>query len=152
MTKDDEKFMRLAIEQARIAGRLGDVPIGAVIIDCVGKLLSSGYNLRESENDPTAHAEIIAIRKAGEALGSWRLEGSALYVTIEPCLMCMGAIILARIKRLVFGSRDPKAGTVLSVYEIGSDRRLNHTVEVTEGVCAEECSALLKDFFRTLRK
>ncbi|HVY55509.1 MAG TPA: tRNA adenosine(34) deaminase TadA [Thermodesulfobacteriota bacterium] len=152
MTKDDEKFMRLAIEQARIAGRMGEVPIGAVMIDSEGKLLSSGYNLRESENDPTAHAEIIAIRKAGEALGSWRLEGSALYVTIEPCLMCMGAIILARIKRLVFGSRDPKAGTVLSVYEIGSDRRLNHTVEVTEGVCAEECSALLKDFFRILRK
>ena len=131
---------------------MGEVPIGAVITDGTDKIVSSGYNLRESGNDPTAHAEIIAIRKAGEALGSWRLEGSAIYVTIEPCIMCMGAIILARIKRLVFGARDPKAGAVFSVYEIGSDRRLNHSVEITEGICAEECSALLKDFFKTLRK
>ena len=153
MTKnEDERFMRLAIEQARIAGRMGEVPIGAVITDGEDKVVSSGYNLREAGNDPTGHAEIIAIKKAGEALGSWRLEGSVLYVTIEPCLMCMGAIILARIKRLVFGARDPKAGAVFSVYQIGNDRRLNHTVEVTEGVCAEECSALLKDFFKTLRK
>ncbi|HKQ33561.1 MAG TPA: nucleoside deaminase, partial [Thermodesulfobacteriota bacterium] len=143
MTKnEDERFMRLAIEQARIAGRMGEVPIGAVITDGGDKVVSSGYNLREAGNDPTGHAEIIAIKKAGEALGSWRLEGSVLYVTIEPCLMCMGAIILARIKRLVFGARDPKAGAVFSVYEIGDDRRLNHTVEVTEGICAGECSAL----------
>lgn len=152
MTKnEDERFMRLAIEQARIAGRMGEVPIGAVITDGEDKVISSGYNLREAGNDPTGHAEIIAIKKAGEALGSWRLEGSVLYVTIEPCLMCMGAIILARIKRLVFGARDPKAGAVFSVYEIGNDRRLNHTVEATEGICAGECSALLKDFFKTLR-
>ncbi len=149
---EDERFMRLAIEQARIAGRMGEVPIGCVITDGADKVVSSGYNLREEGNDPTAHAEIIAIKKAGEALGSWRLEGSVLYVTVEPCLMCMGAIILARIKRLVFGARDPKAGAVFSVYEIGSDRRLNHTVEVTEGICAGECSALLTDFFKTLRK
>lgn len=149
---DDEKFMNLAIEQARIAGRAGEVPIGAVITDGTDKIVSSGYNFREAGNDPTAHAEIIAIRKAGEACGSWRLEGSTIYVTIEPCLMCLGAIILARIKRLVFGARDPKAGAVFSVYEIGNDRRLNHTVEVTEGICADECSALLKDFFKTLRK
>jgi tRNA(adenine34) deaminase len=153
MTKnEDERFMRLAIEQARIAGRMGEVPIGAVITDGEDKVVSSGYNLREAGNDPTGHAEIIAIKKAGEALGSWRLEGSVLYVTIEPCLMCMGAIILARIKRLVFGARDPKAGAVFSVYEIGNDRRLNHAVEVTEGICAGECSALLTDFFKTLRK
>jgi len=152
MKNEDERFMRLAIEQARIAGRMGEVPIGAVITDGGDKIVSSGYNLREAGNDPTGHAEIIAIKKAGEALGSWRLEGSVLYVTIEPCLMCMGAIILARIKRLVFGARDPKAGAVFSVYEIGSDRRLNHTVEVTEGICAGECSALLTDFFKTLRK
>jgi tRNA(adenine34) deaminase len=149
---DDERFMRLAIEQARIAGRMGEVPIGAVITDGADKAVSSGYNLREAGNDPTAHAEIIAIKNAGEALGSWRLEGATIYVTIEPCLMCMGAIILARIKRLVFGARDPKAGAVFSVYEIGNDRRLNHTVEVTEGICMEECSNLLKDFFKTLRK
>jgi tRNA(adenine34) deaminase len=153
MTKnDDEKFMRLAIEQAQIAGRIGEVPIGAVITDGRDIIVSSGYNLRESGNDPTAHAEVIAIRKAGEVFGSWRLEGATIYVTIEPCLMCMGAIILARIGRLVFGARDPKAGAVFSVYDIGNDRRLNHTVEVTEGVCTEECSSLLKDFFKTLRK
>jgi tRNA(adenine34) deaminase len=153
MTKnDDEKFMRLAIEQAQIAGRIGEVPIGAVITDGRDIIVSSGYNLREAGNDPTAHAEVIAIRRAGEVFGSWRLEGATIYVTIEPCLMCMGAIILARIGRLVFGARDPKAGAVFSVYDIGNDRRLNHTVEVTEGVCTEECSSLLKDFFKTLRK
>ena len=149
MTKnDDEKFMRLAIEQAQIAGRMGEVPIGAVITDGSGNIVSSGYNLREAGNDPTAHAEVIAIRKAGEG----RLEGATLYVTIEPCLMCLGAVILARIGRLVFGARDPKAGAVFSVYDIGNDCRLNHTVEVAEGVCMEECSSLLKDFFKTLRK
>lgn len=126
--------------------------MGAVITDSSDKIVSTGYNLRESGNDPTAHAEVIAIRRAGEALGSWRLEGAALYVTIEPCLMCMGAVILARIGRLVFGARDPKAGAVFSVYDIGNDCRLNHAVEVTEGVCTEECSSLLKDFFKTLRK
>ena len=153
MTKnDDEKFMRLAIEQAQIAGRMGEVPIGAVITDGSGNIVSSGYNLREAGNDPTAHAEVIAIRKAGEVFGSWRLEGATLYVTIEPCLMCLGAVILARIGRLVFGARDPKAGAVFSVYDIGNDCRLNHTVEVAEGVCTEECSSLLKDFFKTLRK
>ncbi len=152
MTKNDEKFMRLAIEEAEIAGRMGEVPIGAVITDQEGNILSSGYNLRETGNDPTAHAEVVAIRKAGEISGSWRLEGATLYVTIEPCLMCMGAIILARIRRLVFGARDPKAGAVFSVYEIGNDRRLNHMVEVTEGVCTEECSVLLRDFFKTLRE
>lgn len=131
---------------------MGEVPIGAVITDGGGNIVSSGYNLREAGNDPTAHAEVVAIRKAGEAFGSWRLEGAAIYVTIEPCLMCMGAVILARIGRLVFGARDPKAGAVFSVYDLGNDRRLNHTVEVAEGVCMEECSSLLKDFFKTLRK
>lgn len=149
---DDEKFMRLAIEQAQIAGRGGEVPIGAVITDQTGNIISSGYNFREAGNDPTGHAEIIAIRKAGQASGSWRLEGATIYVTIEPCLMCLGAIILARLRRLVFGARDPKAGAVFSVYDIGNDCRLNHTVEITEGVCMEECSNLLKDFFKTLRK
>jgi tRNA(adenine34) deaminase len=150
--KDDEKFMRQAIEQAQIAGRMGEVPIGAVITDGRDHVVSSGYNLREAGNDPTAHAEIIAIREAGRAFGSWRLEGATIYVTIEPCLMCLGAIILARLSRLVFGARDPKAGAVFSVYDIGNDRRLNHTVDVTEGICMEECSNLLKDFFKTLRK
>ena len=148
---DDEKFMRLAIEQAQIAGRMGEVPIGAVITDKSGGIVSSGYNLREAANDPTAHAEIIAIKKAGEALGSWRLEGTTIFVTIEPCLMCVGAIILARISRLVFGARDPKAGAVVSVYTIGNDCRLNHKFEVSEGIYMDECSNLIKDFFKTLR-
>lgn len=149
---DDEKFMRLAIEQAEIAGRMGEVPIGAVITDSSQQPISTGHNLREHTNDPTAHAEIIAIRKAGEKFASWRLEGSTIYVTVEPCVMCIGAIILARIDRLVFGARDPKAGAVISVYNLGADSRLNHIVEITEGICEEECSNLLKDFFRTLRK
>lgn len=149
---DDERCMRLAIEQAQIAGRMGEVPIGAVITDKSGQVISNGYNLREASNDPTAHAEILAIRKSGEALGSWRLEGTTVFVTIEPCLMCVGAIILARIGRLVFGARDPKAGAVVSVYTIGSDCKLNHEFEVIEGVCKDDCSNLIKDFFKTLRR
>jgi len=149
---DDERLMRLAIEQAEIAGRIGEVPIGAVIADSSEQLISTGHNLRERTNDPTAHAEIIAIRKAGEKLQSWRLEGSTIYVTVEPCVMCIGAIILARIRRLVFGAKDPKAGAVSSVYSLGADSRLNHIVEITEGICEEECSNMLKDFFRNLRK
>lgn len=149
---DDERFMRLAIEQAEIAGRIGEVPIGAVIADSSEQLISTGHNLRERTNDPTAHAEIIAIRKAGEKLQSWRLEGATIYITVEPCVMCIGAIILARIRRLVFGAKDPKAGAVSSVYSLGADSRLNHIVEITEGICEEECSNMLKDFFRNLRK
>lgn len=149
---DDERFMRLAIEQAEIAGRIGEVPIGAVITDSSEQLISTGHNLRERTNDPTAHAEIIAIRKAGEKLQSWRLEGATIYITVEPCVMCIGAIILARIRRLVFGAKDPKAGAVSSVYSLGADSRLNHIVEITEGICEEECSNMLKDFFRNLRK
>jgi len=149
---DDEKFMRLAIEQAKIAWRLGEVPIGAVITDRLSKVISSGHNLRETTNDPTAHAEVVAIKKAAENTSSWRLDGSSLYVTIEPCVMCMGAIVLSRISRLVFGARDPKAGAVGSIYNIGTDNKLNHTIEYKEGVCSEECSRLLKEFFTTLRK
>lgn len=148
---DDEKYMRLAIEQAEIAGRIGEVPIGAVITDESGRIISTGHNLRESANDPTAHAEIIAIKKAGKELSSWRLDGATIYVTVEPCVMCIGAIILARISRLVFGARDPKAGAVISVYNIGRENKLNHRIEFTEGVCRDECSNLLKDFFRSLR-
>lgn len=148
---NDEKNMRLALAEAEAAGRMGEVPIGSVITDSTGNILSRGHNLRESSNDPTAHAEIIAIKKAAESLGSWRLEGTVIYVTLEPCLMCMGAIILARVGRLVFGARDPKAGAVVSVLNSGSYERLNHSVPFTEGVCEEECEALLKDFFRSLR-
>ncbi|MGB3365181.1 MAG: tRNA adenosine(34) deaminase TadA [Thermodesulfobacteriota bacterium] len=152
MTENDRKFMLLAIEQAQLAGSIGEVPIGSVITDQNHHLISTGHNLRESSHDPTAHAEIIAIRQASEKLQSWRMEGATLYVTLEPCTMCIGAIVLARISRLVFGARDPKAGAVYSVYNIGTDDKLNHNVEVIEGVCETECSDLLKDFFKDLRK
>lgn len=152
MTDYDRKFILLAIEQAQLAGSIGEVPIGAIITDKHNNLISSGYNLRESNHDPTAHAEIIAIRKASEKTGSWRLDEMTLYVTIEPCPMCMGAIVLSRINRLVFGARDPKAGSVFSLYNIGTDNKLNHKVEVKEGVCEIECSNLLKEFFKTLRQ
>ena len=151
MTENDSKFMLLAIEQAQLAGSIGEVPIGAVITDQNNNLISSGYNLRETSQDPTAHAEVIAIRNASEKLGSWRMEETTLYVTLEPCAMCIGAIVLARIDRLVFGARDPKAGAVYSVFNIGTDTKLNHSVEVREGVLETECSALLKDFFSKLR-
>jgi tRNA(adenine34) deaminase len=152
MTDNDRKFILLAIEQAQLAGSMGEVPIGAVITDKDNNLISSGYNLRESNHDPTAHAEIIAIKKASQKLSSWRLDGATLYVTIEPCPMCMGAIVLSRINRLVFGARDPKAGSVFSLYNIGTDNKLNHNVEVKEGVCEIECSNLLREFFKTLRQ
>ena len=151
MTDNDRKFILLAIEQAQLAGSIGEVPIGAVITDQNNNLISSAHNLRETNQDPTAHAEIIAIRQASEKLQNWRMEGTTLYVTLEPCAMCIGAIVLARIDRLVFGARDPKAGAVYSVYNIGTDNKLNHTVEVVEGVCEAECSNLLKDFFKDLR-
>ena len=149
--KEDEKFMRLAIEEALEAGRVGEVPVGAVITDSSNNVISAGYNLREISNDPTAHAEVLAIRKAAEELGSWRLEGCTLYVTLEPCAMCMGAIVLSRIERLVFGAKDEKAGAVVSKYGIGTDNMLNHRVEYTEGVLSRECSEMLKEFFATLR-
>ncbi len=151
MTENDRKFMLLAIEQAQLARSIGEVPIGAVITDQNNNLISSGYNLRETSQDPTAHAEVIAIRNASEKLGSWRMEKTTLYVTLEPCAMCIGAIVLARIDSLVFGARDPKAGAVYSVFNIGTDTKLNHSVEVREGVLETECSALLKDFFSKLR-
>ncbi len=151
MTDYDRKFMLLAIEQAQIAGSVGEVPVGAVVADKDNKVLAAAHNLRETNQDPTAHAEIVAVRQASENTGSWRMDGTTLYVTLEPCAMCMGAIVLARIRRLVFGARDPKAGAVFSVYNIGIDNKLNHSLEVIEGVYELECSNLLKDFFSTRR-
>ena len=147
-----ENHLQGLIEQAQIARGIGEVPIGAVIVDKDNALLSSGHNLRETHQDPTAHAEIIAIRKASEKMGSWRMEGTTLYVTLEPCAMCIGAIVLSRISRLVFGARDSKAGAVFSVYNIGVDNKLNHNLEVIEGLFETECSNLLKEFFQTLRQ
>lgn len=147
----DHKYMGLALSEAEKAGDKGEVPVGAVIV--VGEtVVAKGHNLREANNDPTAHAEMIAIRKAAKKLDSWRLLNSTLYVTVEPCIMCIGAIVLARIPRLVFGCLDPKGGAVGSLYDISNDKRLNHRVKVTSGVMAEEAQALLKDFFKKLRK
>lgn len=142
--------MQQALAEAEAAMRLGEVPIGAVVV-CDGQVVGRGYNLRETSNDPTSHAEMVAIRQAAAALGSWRLLDCSLYVTLEPCVMCMGAIILARIPRLVYACRDPRAGAVGSIYDFSQDERFNHRVSVTEGVLAEECSAMLSSFFRELR-
>ncbi|MGE5654214.1 MAG: tRNA adenosine(34) deaminase TadA [Bacillota bacterium] len=147
---NDESCMRLAIEAALEAQAIGEVPIGAVIVRD-GQVIGRGFNRRESWRDPTAHAEMIAIRQASETLGGWRLPGTTMYVTLEPCPMCAGAMMLARIERLVFGVRDPKGGCVGSIYNLVQEPRFNHRLEVTEGVLAEECGALLKNFFRNLR-
>jgi tRNA(adenine34) deaminase len=146
----DQCFMQQALQEASIAETLREVPIGAVIVR-QGVIVGRGHNLRESHNDPTAHAEMVAIRQAAQTLGSWRLLDCTLYVTLEPCVMCMGAIILARIPRLVFGCRDPRAGAVGSIYDFSRDQRFNHRVLVDEGVLVDECSEQLSSFFRQLR-
>ena len=147
---DDTTYMQAAIAEAQLARAKGEVPIGAVIVH-EGQVIGRGHNLRETSNDPTSHAEMVAIRQAAEAIGHWRLLETTLYVTLEPCVMCMGAIILARIPRLVYACRDPRAGAVGSIYDFSSDERFNHKVEVVEGVLGAECSALLSGFFQELR-
>ena len=142
----DERLMRLALEQAERARADGDVPIGAVVARG-GEVLARAGNARERDQDPTAHAEILSLRQAAGALGSWHLEGCALYVTLEPCAMCSGAIVLARIDRIVFGAADPKAGFAGSLGDLVRDPRLNHRVEVTGGVLGQECGELLRSFF-----
>jgi len=151
MTDPDQGFMQQALMEALAAQRLGEVPIGAVVVHD-GRIVGRGHNLRETSQDPTTHAEMIAIRQAAAALGSWRLLDTTLYVTLEPCVMCMGAIILARIPRLVYACRDPKVGAVGSIYNLARDERFNHRVEVTEGVLRQESSALLSGFFEELRQ
>jgi len=148
--EQDRGFMLEALGEARAAASRGEVPIGAVVVRA-GEIIGRGHNLRESSNDPTAHAEMIAIRLAATALDSWRLLECTLYVTLEPCVMCMGAIILSRISRLVYACRDPRAGAVGSIYDFSRDDRFNHRVEVEEGVLADECGALLSGFFQDLR-
>lgn len=147
---DDQRFMALALQEARQAGELGEVPIGAVLV-WEGQVVGRGSNRREIDQDPTAHAEMLAIRQAARNQGSWRLLDTTLYVTLEPCTMCMGAIILARIPRLVFACRDPRAGAVGSIYDFSQDERFNHRVEVTEGILEQECRQLLSGFFQRLR-
>ena len=146
----DEHFMRLALAEAEKALHSGEVPVGAVIVRG-GEVIASAHNGPVGLKDPSAHAEILALRKAAAAEGNYRLAGTTLYVTIEPCLMCAGALIHARVSRLVFGAPDPKGGAVVSLYGVLEDARLNHRVEVTGGVLKEECSEILSSFFREKR-
>ena len=139
--------MRLALDQARTASRHGDVPVGAAVVDESGSVLAVAGNEREIRHDPTAHAEILVLREASRRLRSWRLTGLTLVVTLEPCTMCAGALVLARVARLVFGAFDPKAGAVSSLFDVVRDPRLNHRVDVRSGILEAECSALLKEFF-----
>ena len=151
MEPTDAQFMDLALRIAAEAGARGEVPIGAVLVH-EGDIIAVAANRRECDQDPTAHAEILALREGGRLLGSWRLTDCTLYVTLEPCPMCMGAAINARLGRLAFACRDPKAGAAVSLYTLGNDARLNHRLIVTEGVRRAEASALLSGFFAALRR
>ena len=146
---NDEALMREALAEALLAGQAGDVPVGAVVL-CAGAIVGRGRNRRQATGDPTAHAEIEALRDASRVVGNWRIDG-VLCVTQEPCPMCAGALVNARIQRLVYGCANPKAGAVVTLYQIPTDARLNHRMEVTSGVLAEECASLLRAFFEVLR-
>ncbi len=147
---DDAHFLRMALEEAHAAGAAGEVPVGAVVVH-EGRVIARGANQTVADCDPTAHAEIVALREAAHAVGNHRLGGATLYVTIEPCAMCAGAMIQARVGRLVYGCDDPKGGAVRSCFEILSSRYLNHRVDVTSGVLAEECAAVIQSFFAARR-
>ena len=143
--------MRLALAQASLTFPSGDVPVGAVVVDASGDVIGAGFNAREATGDPTAHAEVLALRAAAAAVGGWRLAGCTLVVTLEPCTMCAGALVLARVDRVVFGALDPKAGAVGSLWDVVRDRRLNHRPEVVGGVLEDECGELLRSFFEGRR-
>jgi tRNA(adenine34) deaminase len=147
----DEQFMRQALALAHEAASLGEVPVGAVAVKD-GRVIATGLNRREIDRDPFSHAELVAMRRAAEALGAWRLTGVTVYVTLEPCAMCAGALVQARVTRLVFGASDPKAGAVGSLYDLARDGRHNHRLEVTSGVLGDECGAVLTQFFKDLRQ
>jgi tRNA(adenine34) deaminase len=149
-TEDHREYMRLALEQAAQSAAIGEVPIGAVLVH-EGTVVAQSHNHRETWQDPTAHAELIVIREAAKALGRWRLIDTTLLVTLEPCAMCLGAIILARIPRLVFAAKDPKAGACGSVLDFANNARLNHRVEVVGGILEEESQRMLSEFFKHLR-
>jgi tRNA(adenine34) deaminase len=148
---DWDYAMGLALEEAALAPATGDVPVGAVVLDAAGEVIGRGHNEREAAADPTAHAELLAIRRAAAAVGSWRLAGCTLVVTLEPCTMCGGAAVLARLARIVYGAVDPKAGAVGSLWDVVRDRRLNHRPEVVGGVREAECGALLRAYFESQR-
>ena len=146
----EETFMAEALKEARAAAEEGEVPVGAVIVR-EGEIIARAHNMTEQAKDPTAHAEMLAIRAAASLLGGWRLPGCSMYVTVEPCCMCAGAIVWSRIGKLYIGTMDPKAGACGSLYNIPADSRLNHNVEIETGLMGDECSRLMKDFFRKLR-
>lgn len=148
---EDFRFMSVALEEAARAERSGEVPVGAVVVRD-GKIIGRGHNRREQTQRPTAHAEILALEETAAQVGSWRLEGCALYVTLEPCLMCVGAIVQARVARVIFGCLDPKGGAAASLYRALEDPRLNHQVQVTAGVLERDCARILEDFFIRLRE
>ncbi len=151
MIESDEKWMRVAIDAANEAAAIGEVPVGACVIDQVGDLLVVGHNLTITNRDPTAHAEIVAIRKAAEKLENYRLPGTTMYTTIEPCAMCAGALVNARVTRLVFGAADKRFGAVKTHFRVCDSPDLNHRMEITSGVLAENCRELMQDFFRARR-
>ena len=148
---DDKDYMRLALVEAEKAARQGEIPIGAVVVDAEGSVVAAGHNMREQWHDGTAHAEVIALREAGRQLGRWRLSGCTLYVTVEPCPMCAGALVMSRIDRLVYGVPDAKAGAVESLFNIPGHPALNHQVQVRAGVLEDECAAVIKRFFAARR-
>jgi tRNA(adenine34) deaminase len=149
---DDEAWMRVALGEAELASLWGEVPVGAIVVGPGGKIWGTGRNRREADRDPTAHAEILALREAAARTGSWRLTGATVFVTLEPCPMCAGALVNARVERVVYGCDDPKAGALRSLYALGQDARLNHRYEVKGGVLAAPCARILSDFFAALRK
>lgn len=149
--EQDERLMRLALEEARAAAVEGEVPIGAVVA-CEGVVVARAHNRREGDHDPSAHAEFSAMVQASQVLGRWRLTGCTVYVTLEPCLMCAGLMVNARIDRCVYGAADPKGGALGTLYDVSHDERLNHAFEVTSGVLADECAQELRSFFRARRK
>jgi tRNA(adenine34) deaminase len=151
VTAPDHAAIGEALAVARVAVGGGEIPVGAVVLDSAGAVVASAHNEREAQHDPTAHAEVVALRRAGAALGTWHLVGCTLAVTLEPCTMCAGAAVLARVDRVVFGAWDPKAGAVGSLWDVVRDRRLNHRPEVVGGIRADECAALLDDFFAARR-
>jgi tRNA(adenine34) deaminase len=146
----DYDFMKIALEEAESGYRRGEVPVGAVLVR-EGNILAQAHNSPISTNDPSAHAEMLVLRKAGEILGNYRMAGTELYVTIEPCIMCAGAIVHARVERVIFGARDPKCGAVVSLYNVLDDKRLNHQVKITEGILKEECGEIISRFFKEKR-
>lgn len=151
MAENDETWMLDALALAQKAARRGEVPIGAVLVSEKGELLASAFNQTIADNDPTSHAEVIAVRRAAAAIGNYRLTGTTIYTTIEPCVMCAGALVNARVKRLVFGAHDERFGAVETIYQLCDSDWLNHRIEITSGVLADECRALMQDFFRKRR-